>query len=362
MTISDLSNTITYSNKNVEKLAKKIINESSNAVLMEMFEDKVLLADHTNGNIYTADYKFDGTKFIFENFDNVELEEDTSSLREAIENYFEEETVDTSMLEDAIEEEFEKGDNELAASIVEALASKNIEDNIDYSELSGINEEMDELKETELFKVYSERLEENPLDHATYFDFVNPVSISLINEDEDRIIYSNINEKINKFTKDSEAKKALLEAIKEYNETEDSTVLESFVENNEIVMGLTESQLKEFVGMSIVTESELVSKRKEFTEVILNVISENEYLLNKKNIILEAADEEKDENKEDDKVAVSDSDVEKLKKALEAAAEKVEDEKLLDKINSFLSAIEESANDNETNVGAIKESIALLSL
>lgn len=362
MTISDLSNTITYSNKNVEKLAKKIINESSNAVLMEMFEDKVLLADHTNGNIYTADYKFDGTKFIFENFDNVELEEDTSSLREAIENYFEEETVDTSMLEDAIEEEFEKDDNELAASIVEALASKNIEDNIDYSELSGINEEMDELKETELFKVYSERLEENPLDHATYFDFVNPVSISLINEDEDRIIYSNINEKINKFTKDSEAKKALLEAIKEYNETEDSTVLESFVENNEIVMGLTESQLKEFVGMSIVTESELVSKRKEFTEVILNVISENEYLLNKKNIILEAANEEKDENKEDDKVAVSDSDVEKLKKALEAAAEKVEDEKLLDKINSLLSAIEESANDNETNVGAIKESIALLSL
>ena len=51
MKVSTLSDAIAYSNRMVEKLAKKIINESSNAVLLEMFENKVLLADHTNENI-----------------------------------------------------------------------------------------------------------------------------------------------------------------------------------------------------------------------------------------------------------------------------------------------------------------------
>ena len=108
MKVSKLSDAIAYSNRMVEKLAKKIINESSNAVLLEMFENKVLLADHTNGNIYTADYKFDGNNFVFENFDHIELEADSDALKEAINNYFDEDVVDTSEIEEALEEEFEK--------------------------------------------------------------------------------------------------------------------------------------------------------------------------------------------------------------------------------------------------------------
>ena len=365
MKVSKLSDAIAYSNRMVEKLAKKIINESSNAVLLEMFENKVLLADHTNGNIYTADYKFDGNNFVFENFDHIELEADSDALKEAINNYFDEDVVDTSEIEEALEEEFEKEDNELSDSIVEALASKNTEDVIDYSEMRSINEEIDELKETKLFADYSTLLEERPISTIQCFDFVNPVKVSVLDEDEGRIIYTNVSEKIAKSVKDADIKNSLLEALKNYKETEDITVLEDFFMDNEVLTALTESQLKEFIGMSAISEPSILSERKELTNTILDLIEENEYLCGKKELILEAAEEEEsgtEEDEEDKKVSVSDADVEKLKKALKDASEKIEDKKLLEKINSLLTAIESSSANNETDVGAIKESIALFSL
>lgn len=365
MKVSKLSDAIAYSNRMVEKLAKKIINESSNAVLLEMFENKVLLADHTNGNIYTADYKFDGNNFVFENFDHIELEADSDALKEAINNYFDEDVVDTSEIEEALEEEFEKEDNELSDSIVEALASKNTEDVIDYSEMRNINEEIDELKETKLFADYSALLEERPISTIHCFDFVNPVKVSVLDEDEGRVIYTNVSEKIAKSVKDTDIKNSLLEALKSYKETEDITVLEDFFMNNEVLTALTESQLKEFIGMSAISEPSILSERKELTNTILDLINENEYLCGKKELILEAAEEEEngtEEDEEDKKVSVSDADVEKLKKALKDASEKIEDEKLLEKINGLLTAIESSSANNETDVGAIKESIALFSL
>ena len=135
--------------------------------------------------------------------------------------------------------------------------------------------------------------------------------------------------------------------------------------NNEVLTALTESQLKEFIGMSAISEPSILSERKELTNTILDLIEENEYLCGKKELILEAAEEEEsgtEEDEEDKKVSVSDADVEKLKKALKDASEKIEDKKLLEKINSLLTAIESSSANNETDVGAIKESIALFSL
>ena len=73
-------------------------------------------------------------------------------------------------------------------------------------------------------------------------------------------------------------------------------------------------------------------------------------------------DEDKEAKEKDAKLAAKDGDIEKLKKALETAADKIEDEKLLSKINALLTAIDSGAANNETDVGAIKESIAILSL
>ena len=56
MEISKFNNSLMYSNKNLEKLIRKVINESSNAVLLETFTDKCILQDHITGGIYSCDY------------------------------------------------------------------------------------------------------------------------------------------------------------------------------------------------------------------------------------------------------------------------------------------------------------------
>ena len=152
MKISNFNDTLLYSNKNLEKIASKLVNSSSNAVLMEMFSDECLLADHETGTIYKANYSFDGKKIVFENFESVELEEDDSSLREAISDYFDDNNIN-------LVESYESKTNEtdlFDSSLTEALASKNMEDIINYSELVGINEEIEDLKNTEAYKVFSE--------------------------------------------------------------------------------------------------------------------------------------------------------------------------------------------------------------
>ena len=229
---------------------------------------------------------------------------------------------------------------------------------------------------------YSALIEERPVSTIHYVDFVHPVKVSVLDEDEERVIYSDISDKVKKFTKDSEAKKALLEAIKEYKETDDASVIEEFVEKNEMIMALNESDLKEFVGMSVLGEPKLAKERKELAAEINKIIEEtgvkididddgSEYLSDKKSVISEAledaadegdTDEDKEAKEKDAKLVAKDGDIEKLKKALETAADKIEDEKLLSKINALLTAIDSGVANNETDVGAIKESIATRSL
>ena len=189
MEIGKFNEALLLSNKNVEKLARKYINESCNAVLMEMFEDRCILADHTTGQIFEAKYSFDGSKFIFDNFEEVELESSNSSLKEAISDYFDDKNINlTEAYESATLNSSDVFDNSLS----EALASKNMENVIDYSSLSGINEEIGELKNNATFKAYTERLSTNPSSSIKMFNWKEPVVVSVLDEDENVILNKSI--------------------------------------------------------------------------------------------------------------------------------------------------------------------------
>ena len=105
-TVSEFSNYLLYSNKNVEKALKNIVNESSNAVLVGVYDDKCVLADHINGNVYMADYKFDGKTVVFENFDPVVFEQEDSNLSSAISSYLDEDE-DPAGAAEALREAYE---------------------------------------------------------------------------------------------------------------------------------------------------------------------------------------------------------------------------------------------------------------
>ena len=75
MSLKEFEDMNLYSNKSMERIISSIINETSNAALVNMFEDSVILLDHDNGTFYTADYKFEAETLTLklENFEEIFL-------------------------------------------------------------------------------------------------------------------------------------------------------------------------------------------------------------------------------------------------------------------------------------------------
>lgn len=357
MKINEFSNALLYSNKNVEKAMKSIVNESSNAVVLEVFSDKCYLADHITGIIYEATYDFDGNTFTFDNFKEVQLEKTNSSLREAISEYFDGTSVS---LTEAYEKAADSADTEIfEESLTEALASKNMSKITNYSELVGINEEVsDDLKNSAVYKAYKDRLSKVPSGSIKAFNWKNPVKVGLIDEDQNRFINKSMSVKAKALKTNNEFKKSLIEAATA-SINGDNSLLEDLLENNVCLLSLNESELKELVGLSIITNKNLVSSRKTILENINKVISEDEILKNKAQLLTEG------ENTEDDDSDIPEAtkqDVDGIVKELEKAKSKAKDEKLIEKISDLIDSLKSSSDEGTTDVGAVKESIEILSL
>ena len=354
MEISKFNNALLYSNRNVEKLARKLINESSNAVLMEMFEDKCILADHTTGQIFEAKYSFDGNTFIFEDFEEVELEHSNTSLREAIGNYFDDADIS---LKEAYETVSTEASEVFESSLTEALAGKNMDNVINYSELAGINEEIGDLKKSEIFKLYEERLATNPTSSIKMFDWKNAVRVALIDEDKNMVLNKSMKAKAKKLKSNPSFKKELAESATAALNG-DNSLLENLIAENISLVSLDKTELKESVGLSVVGNKFLMENRNKIVDLISNVISENDEFAAKQ---AEAAESTSDDKKTEAPEA-TEQDVEAIKKALETAKEKATDEKLINKIEDLIDSLGNASVAGETDVGAVKEAVELLSL
>lgn len=357
ITNSKLSNYILYSNKNLEKLCCSLINESSNAVLLESYNDKLLLADHNSGAIYLADYNFDGKTLTVENYEPVDLINDNSALKEAVENYFDADGYDTAAIVEAFERDSEMANTDLNESIVEALASKKNEV-VDYTELAGINKELDDIKEMSFFKNYQEHLTEAPTDSIKFFDWVNPVKVSLINEDANRILVSGSKDKAKILAKDKNFREMFAEAADNLMNG-DADAMSTLLEDNSSIIALDPVEFKEFVGMAVIGNKDLMSNRKAIVESVENIIKESDYLSEMKTLLEE--EDETEEAPEDEKLETSDKDIEALQTALDKALEKITDEKLVSKINTLKDALSSSKDTGSTDVEAVKEAVELLS-
>ena len=354
MELSKFNDVLLYSNKNVEKLARKLINESANAVLMEMFDDKCILADHTTGQIFEAEYDFDGKIMTFSNFSEISLESHNDAIKEAIGDFFDDVNVN---LAEAYEKNCGTASELFESSLTEALASKNMENVINYSELAGINEEMSELKSTNVFKTFTERLAEHPTETIKMFNWKDTVKVSLLDEDVEKIVNRSSIVKAKTLKTDAAFKKELVESANEALEGY-SERLESLVRENVSMLALDKAALKEVVGMAVIGNKNLMENRNKIVDMINNVIEEDIDLSSKRNFLLEA----EEESETDDAPEASDKDIEAVKAALEKAKEKASDEKLVKKIEDLISSLEDSEDAGETNISAVKESIELLSL
>ena len=83
-TLKEWENINLYSNDSMQKVVASVVNSSSNAVLVNMFEDQLILLDHSDGQFYIADYDFNAKdlKLKIENYEEVELQHEESDFRE----------------------------------------------------------------------------------------------------------------------------------------------------------------------------------------------------------------------------------------------------------------------------------------
>jgi hypothetical protein len=180
------------SNRNVENILRKVVNESANAALVNVFDDSIVMYDHTDGKFRTADYNLDkdSLKITLENFEEVELIQYDESTSDIIESFFD----DEASVED-VSESYRKEvigrDSYVKDLVNESLSSKNFFGTPDFSEITEAKQKMDiTSKSMKFFEAYQERIKEVPMTKIVSFDWVNTVAIHLEEMEQDRVVAS----------------------------------------------------------------------------------------------------------------------------------------------------------------------------
>lgn len=376
MSLREFEDMNLYSNKSMEKIISSIVNESSNAALVNMFDDSLVLLDHDNGTFYTSDYSFDPKTLtlVLENFEEVLLTKEESSFKDSVKNFFEDENASVDELSESYKEDVLGQEAFINELINEALAIKNFEDMVDYSELAEANDNLS-IKNEDFFKAYSERLETHPVNEVKFINFEDKVVVSLLESEKIKLINSTIAEKANDLWKNVEFKEGFVEAALLF--IEDVEVgKEKFValfEEYPQVFFLDGADRKAMFGKAIISEATLRESLKDLSKGF-EILFEDEDIATVRETYLSEAEgdteeeaeetpEEEDKEKEEDEEAkeLTPEQIESISGELKKLAEKLEDEKLKEKLDKLIAKLDGSV-DEGTRPDLIKDAVYLLSI
>ena len=397
MTYGQLHGVIVNDNTNIESMIRGFINESANASVVAVYDDSLVLLDTVNEEFYTCNYHYnpDTLSVILEGFDKIELEEDSSvDFKIAVKDYLISENDDSRELLNSYMKTLNKSKSAIESIVAESVSDKDYSKAADYEELSFINEEFEDLRESEFFKSYTERLITHPLNNVLVLDWENPVAFTLLETTEPKAyINSKSKEKAKKCCASKKFKKQMCAACKEFVEDveEGGDVLVEMFSENPSLFSLNQTELKEAIARAIMLDPKLNGEYKKITEAVVHYINNDEgfqYLREAIDIDddsdnedksseakaaegeapAEAAgeekedDEKKDEEKKDEDKAVelTAEDKEKLVSALKTVVEKVTDEKIKEMAENLLKKFD---NDDEgTRPEDVKEAVRFLSI
>lgn len=374
MTIKQFEEINLFSNKSVEKVVSSIVNESSNAALVAMFEDSVILLDHDDGQFYAADYTFDGKKLklTLENFQAIDLEKEENGFKKDVSNFFETEGASAKDLAESYKDsvmEQEKFVNEL---ISEALSTKDFDDTINYKELAEANNSVS-IASKPYFQSYVKRLESHPLNEVKYFNWTDKVIVSLMEGEKVRLINSTAAEKANELWKKENFKSLFGEAASTFVEDVEAgkaKMVALFEEYPQLFL-LDNADRKTLFGKAIISNSKLRESLEDLQKG-MDILFETEDIRELQNSYLslleesddeEESEEDDDEEEEDDEPAkeLDADEVKELADELQKIADDVEDEKLKGKLDDIIAKLGGSIEEG-TRPNLIKEAIYLLTI
>lgn len=379
MSLREFEDMNLYSNKSMEKIVSSIINESSNAALVNMFEDSVVLLDHDSGTFYTSDYQFDPKTLTLtlENFEEIFLTKEEDNFKSTVKNFFEDEDASIDELTESYKENVIEQEAFINELINETLSVKNFEDTIDYSVLAEAN--TGELKNQEFFKSYVERLETHPLSEVKYINFSDKVVVSLLESENVKLINSSVIDKASTLWKRTEFKDAFVAAatifVEDVEEGKEKFV--DLFEEYPQVFFLDKADRKAMFGKAIISSTELRENLQDLLKGI-DILFEDEDIEELKESYLsemegeegspeeekkETPEEEAAEKEEEEEPAkeLAPEDIKKISGGLKKVAEKVEDEKLKEKLDELIAKLDGSMEEG-TRPELIKEAIYLLNI
>ncbi|MDR0675586.1 MAG: hypothetical protein LBF97_00900 [Elusimicrobiota bacterium] len=386
-----LNDFILYSNSNIEKTIRSVVNESDNASVVALYEDKCILLDYKKGEFYNASYAFNPKTgiIIFEDFEEIEIENSEDSLKESIRNYFnsDNDPENIEAIKEAFEDSITNNENFIKSIVSESIKGKNFSEIIDYSILENINEEVKEIQSLPFYKAYKDRIEKKPMTSIKHFDWKNKVQVSLIENESNKIINKSVKAKAENLSKDPDFKNALIEAFNDLSKGNEELAI-ALIEEYPGLFLLDKAERKTVIGKSLLSNTSLLENRTKLIKEFEKIFEESENLADVRDLIFEATDEISgvnttgaapsiDTNKEDDDedkkdkaneeeepAELSDKEIEAVIKALQKASEKVEDSgnvKLADKIEKLEGEVEKM-KEVGTSADVVKEAIEILSM
>jgi hypothetical protein len=375
LTLREFENLNLYSNKNMEKVIGKLINESSNAVLVNMFDDNLVLLDHDEGKFYTADYSFDPEKLRLrlENYEPVELVKEEDDFREDVSEFFDDEDASPKDLVESYKDNVINQEKYINELISEAMSTKDFSEYVNYKEAKEAKENVQlESVNEDVFKKYQERLDSHPLTEVKYIDWETPINVSLVETERKSIINSSVIEKAKDLWKKKDFKESFLEAAENLVNEEDESSVVALFEEFPSLFYLSEEDRNTLFGKTLIS-SALREQRKEITSKINELLSENEELedLKSKYIAEEGEEEEGEEPEDDDEEEGEEEEEEapeltpeqakKMAADLKKVKEQVEDENLQSKIDNIIASLE-GTEEEGTKPKDVKEAVTILSM
>jgi len=372
-----------FSNKNLEKVISSIVNKSSNAVLINMFEDSLILLDHNTGQFYAADYSFNPKKLTLkvENFEPVELVKEQSDFRNKLADFFGEEEISAHDLSESYKEDVLGQEKFIDELIQDSMMTKDFSRLTDWNKVKLVKEEVD-VAEDKWFKAYQKRLVTNPLMEVKLFDWENAVNVSLVETEMQKIVNTSAVEKAHDLWKKEDFKGKFSEAATTFIEdVEDGAEqLKDVFQTYPQVFFLNNADRKAMLGKTIISNSTL----KENMDILLKGIDllfekfdlaeiRSEYLSEAKEDEVpeegEGPAEEEGEEKEpkepkekkDPAPELSPAELGKLATEIKKLSDKVEDEGLKEKLNSIADKLN-GGKEEGTRPDVVKEAVSILSL
>ena len=370
--INDFEDLNLHSNKNMEKVVAGIVNESSNAALVNMFDDSLILLDHEEDKFYFAKYNFDPNSLVLtiEDYDPIELFKEDDDLNSKALNYFEEESeVTISELFESFKDAYLSQDRFIHDITQETLINKDVSDIIDYSEMSTIDESVKlSIQREPFYKEYKQRLETHPIQEVKMFDWKTSVKVSLVETEDVGRITTSVVKNAENLWKEELFRDKFVEHCTTMIEDVDGAIsdfIDLFQKYPQIY--LMESDERQAVfGKAMVYTEEIRKDSEELLKGFSKAFNEGPLAEAKEEYILEAGDNmdnmtaggEGGEMK-DKPTDVSKKSQSKAAKSLKSIAVEIEDPKLKKKLESIISSLEESAGEG-TDPRLMKEIVSIL--